>query len=105
MPRTWCRVRHSRRGSGTERHGSGPGGPPPGAPRSRRGRPIGGGVPSDPSRGVNMPPIVIVGVQWGDEVKGKATDLLGDRTDWLVKFNGGNNAGFRVVIGDEPSAL
>ena len=52
-----------------------------------------------------MPGIVIVGVQWGDEGKGKATDLLGDRTDWVVKFNGGNNAGHTVVIGDEKYAL
>ncbi|MGC5172396.1 adenylosuccinate synthase [Micromonospora sp. DT81.3] len=52
-----------------------------------------------------MPAIVIVGVQWGDEGKGKATDLLGDRTDWVVKFNGGNNAGHTVVIGDEKYAL
>ncbi len=48
-----------------------------------------------------MPGIVIVGVQWGDEGKGKATDLLGERTDWVVKFNGGNNAGHTVVVGDE----
>jgi adenylosuccinate synthase len=52
-----------------------------------------------------MPGIVIVGVQWGDEGKGKATDLLGGRTDWVVKFNGGNNAGHTVVIGDEKYAL
>ncbi|GAA1723178.1 adenylosuccinate synthase [Microbacterium paludicola] len=52
-----------------------------------------------------MPGIVIVGVQWGDEGKGKATDLLGDRTDWVVKFNGGNNAGHTVVIGGEKYAL
>ncbi len=52
-----------------------------------------------------MPGIVIVGVQWGDEGKGKATDLLGARTDWVVKFNGGNNAGHTVVIGDEKYAL
>ncbi|MGV9768019.1 adenylosuccinate synthase [Microbacterium sp. NPDC003461] len=52
-----------------------------------------------------MPGIVIVGVQWGDEGKGKATDLLGDRTDWVVKFNGGNNAGHTVVVGDEKYAL
>lgn len=52
-----------------------------------------------------MPGIVIIGVQWGDEGKGKATDLLGDRTDWVVKFNGGNNAGHTVVIGDEKYAL
>jgi adenylosuccinate synthase len=52
-----------------------------------------------------VPGIVIVGVQWGDEGKGKATDLLGDRTDWVVKFNGGNNAGHTVVVGDEKYAL
>ena len=52
-----------------------------------------------------MPGIVIVGVQWGDEGKGKATDLLGSRIDWVVKFNGGNNAGHTVVIGDEKYAL
>ena len=52
-----------------------------------------------------MPGIVIVGVQWGDEGKGKATDLLGERTDWVVKFNGGNNAGHTVVVGGEKYAL
>jgi adenylosuccinate synthase len=52
-----------------------------------------------------MPSIVIVGAQWGDEGKGKATDLLGGRVDYVVKFNGGNNAGHTVVIGDETYAL
>jgi adenylosuccinate synthase len=52
-----------------------------------------------------MPAIVIVGAQWGDEGKGKATDLLGSRIDLVVKFNGGNNAGHTVVIGDEKYAL
>src|SRR4029077_756787 len=42
--------------------------------------------------------IVLVGAQWGDEGKGKATDLLGDRVQYVVKFNGGNNAGHTVVI-------
>ena len=46
-----------------------------------------------------MPAIVLVGAQWGDEGKGKATDLLGDSVDYVVKFNGGNNAGHTVVIG------
>ena len=46
-----------------------------------------------------MPAIVLVGAQWGDEGKGKATDLLGSRIDYVVKFNGGNNAGHTVVIG------
>jgi adenylosuccinate synthase len=52
-----------------------------------------------------MPAIVIVGAQWGDEGKGKATDQLGSRVDHVVKFNGGNNAGHTVVIGDEKYAL
>ncbi|MBO0842964.1 MAG: adenylosuccinate synthase [Nocardioides sp.] len=52
-----------------------------------------------------MPAIVIIGAQWGDEGKGKATDLLGDRIDHVVKFNGGNNAGHTVVIGEEKYAL
>ena len=52
-----------------------------------------------------MPAIALLGAQWGDEGKGKATDLLGDRVDYVVKFNGGNNAGHTVVIGDETYAL
>jgi adenylosuccinate synthase len=52
-----------------------------------------------------VPAIVLVGAQWGDEGKGKATDLLGSRVDAVVKFNGGNNAGHTIVIGDEKYAL
>jgi adenylosuccinate synthase len=52
-----------------------------------------------------MPAIVLVGAQWGDEGKGKATDLLGRRVDAVVKFNGGNNAGHTIVIGTEKYAL
>lgn len=52
-----------------------------------------------------MPAIAIIGAQWGDEGKGKATDLLGSRVDYVVKFNGGNNAGHTVVIGDQKYAL
>ena len=52
-----------------------------------------------------MPAIAIIGAQWGDEGKGKATDLLGSRVDYVVKFNGGNNAGHTVVIGSEKYAL
>ncbi|MEJ6507055.1 MAG: adenylosuccinate synthase [Microbacteriaceae bacterium] len=52
-----------------------------------------------------MPAVVIIGAQWGDEGKGKATDLIADRIDYVVKFNGGNNAGHTVVIGDETYAL
>ena len=52
-----------------------------------------------------MPAVVLVGAQWGDEGKGKATDLLGDRLDYVVRYNGGNNAGHTVVIGEEKYAL
>ncbi|GFZ88375.1 adenylosuccinate synthase [Nesterenkonia alkaliphila] len=52
-----------------------------------------------------MPAIVIVGAQWGDEGKGKATDLLGSRVDYVVKPNGGNNAGHTVVVGGEKFEL
>jgi adenylosuccinate synthase len=52
-----------------------------------------------------MPGIVLIGAQWGDEGKGKATDALGSRVDYVVKFNGGNNAGHTVVVGEEKYAL
>src|SRR5204862_2276363 len=44
-----------------------------------------------------MPGIVIVGAQWGDEGKGKLTDLLAERADVVVRFQGGNNAGHTIV--------
>lgn len=52
-----------------------------------------------------MPAIVLIGAQWGDEGKGKATDLMGHDVDYVVKFNGGNNAGHTVVIDGEKYAL
>jgi adenylosuccinate synthase len=52
-----------------------------------------------------VPAIALLGAQWGDEGKGKATDLLGDVVDLVVKFNGGNNAGHTIVIGTERYAL
>jgi adenylosuccinate synthase len=52
-----------------------------------------------------MPAIILVGAQWGDEGKGKATDLLGSRVDYVVRYQGGNNAGHTVVIGDRKFAL
>ncbi|MEO8814794.1 MAG: adenylosuccinate synthase [Mycobacterium sp.] len=45
-----------------------------------------------------MPAIVVIGAQWGDEGKGKATDLLGGRVQWVVRYQGGNNAGHTVVL-------
>jgi adenylosuccinate synthase len=52
-----------------------------------------------------MPAIVLIGAQWGDEGKGKVTDLLGDRVQYVVRYQGGNNAGHTVVVGDESYAL
>jgi adenylosuccinate synthase len=52
-----------------------------------------------------VPAIVLLGAQWGDEGKGKATDLLGDKVKYVVRYQGGNNAGHTVVIGDEKYAL
>ncbi|WP_462186406.1 MULTISPECIES: adenylosuccinate synthase [unclassified Frankia] len=52
-----------------------------------------------------MPALVLIGAQWGDEGKGKATDLLGGAVDYVVRYQGGNNAGHTVVIGAESYAL
>ena len=48
-----------------------------------------------------MPGVCIVGAQWGDEGKGKITDLLAERAAMIVRFQGGNNAGHTIVRGDE----
>ena len=47
-----------------------------------------------------MPAIVLIGAQWGDEGKGKVTDLLGERVQYVVRYQGGNNAGHTVVLPD-----
>jgi adenylosuccinate synthase len=47
-----------------------------------------------------MPAVVLIGAQWGDEGKGKATDILGERVQWIVRYQGGNNAGHTVVLPD-----
>ncbi|MGP4109351.1 adenylosuccinate synthase [Streptomyces sp. 4N509B] len=52
-----------------------------------------------------MPALVLLGAQWGDEGKGKATDLLGGSVDYVVRYQGGNNAGHTVVVGTEKYAL
>jgi adenylosuccinate synthase len=52
-----------------------------------------------------VPATIIVGAQWGDEGKGKATDLLADATDLVVRYQGGNNAGHTVIVGDEVFKL
>lgn len=48
---------------------------------------------------------VIVGTQWGDEGKGKIIDVLGDKVDYVVRFQGGNNAGHTVIVNDEKFVL
>jgi adenylosuccinate synthase len=48
-----------------------------------------------------VPVTILVGTQWGDEGKGKATDLLAGETDFVVRYQGGNNAGHTVVAGDQ----
>jgi adenylosuccinate synthase len=52
-----------------------------------------------------VPALVLLGAQWGDEGKGKATDLLGSSVDYVVRYQGGNNAGHTVVVGDQKYAL
>ena len=52
-----------------------------------------------------MPGVVVVGAQWGDEGKGKATDQLGDRVDLCVRYSGGNNAGHTLVVGGETFVM
>jgi adenylosuccinate synthase len=52
-----------------------------------------------------MPGIVLVGTQWGDEGKGKVTDLIARDFDYVVRFQGGNNAGHTVIHGDRRLAL
>jgi adenylosuccinate synthase len=52
-----------------------------------------------------MPASVIVGAQWGDEGKGKITDLLSEKADVVVRYQGGNNAGHTIVVGEDKFAL
>ena len=52
-----------------------------------------------------MPGTVLIGCQWGDEGKGKATDLLADKMDMVVRYQGGNNAGHTVMVGERQFKL
>ncbi len=52
-----------------------------------------------------MPGVVVLGAQWGDEGKGKVTDILSEDADLVVRYQGGNNAGHTIVVGDERFAL
>src|ERR1019366_6398404 len=49
--------------------------------------------------------IVVVGAQWGDEGKGKLVDVLSEQADWVVRYQGGANAGHTVHIGDRSTVL
>jgi len=52
-----------------------------------------------------MPAVVGVGVQWGDEGKGKVVDILAEHADIVVRYQGGNNAGHTLVVGDQKTVL
>ena len=52
-----------------------------------------------------MPATVVVGTQWGDEGKGKLTDLLSKEMDVVVRYQGGHNAGHRIVVDGEAFEL
>lgn len=52
-----------------------------------------------------MAGVVLVGAQWGDEGKGKITDLISDQFNYVVRYQGGNNAGHTVIVGDQKLAL
>src|SRR5687768_10584686 len=52
-----------------------------------------------------MPNVVVVGAQWGDEGKGKVVDLLAAESRWVVRFQGGNNAGHTLVVDGERIVL
>ena len=52
-----------------------------------------------------MPALVVVGAQWGDEGKGKIVHFLGKGADWVVRYQGGDNAGHTVVFDGKKYAL
>ena len=54
---------------------------------------------------ISSRPVVVVGAQWGDEGKGKLVDVLAERADWVVRYQGGANAGHTVHIGDKSFVL
>ena len=53
----------------------------------------------------SMPATVVLGAQWGDEGKGKMVDQLASEASWVARFQGGNNAGHTIVIGDRTLKL
>ena len=64
-----------------------------------------GSTRNEATEGVHVPATVVVGTQWGDEGKGKLTDLLARDMDMVVRYQGGHNAGHRIVVDGEEFAL
>jgi adenylosuccinate synthase len=52
-----------------------------------------------------MPATIVLGAQWGDEGKGRVTDYFAESSDFVVRYQGGNNAGHTIVVGDQKLAL
>ncbi|MEX1044299.1 MAG: adenylosuccinate synthetase, partial [Acidimicrobiia bacterium] len=52
-----------------------------------------------------MPATIVLGAQWGDEGKGRVTDSFAESADFVVRYQGGNNAGHTIIIGEERFAL
>ncbi|HIE21771.1 MAG TPA: adenylosuccinate synthase, partial [Acidimicrobiia bacterium] len=52
-----------------------------------------------------MPATIVLGAQWGDEGKGRVVDYFAEKADFVVRFQGGNNAGHTIVVGDQRLAL
>ena len=52
-----------------------------------------------------MSTTVVLGAQWGDEGKGKVTDFFASSADYVVRFQGGNNAGHTIVVEDEKNCV
>ncbi|MFP5502279.1 MAG: adenylosuccinate synthetase, partial [Candidatus Sericytochromatia bacterium] len=52
-----------------------------------------------------MANVIVVGAQWGDEGKGKITDLLAEKADMVVRYQGGANAGHTVIVGEKTYKL
>src|SRR5680860_1426511 len=53
----------------------------------------------------SMPATIVLGTQWGDEGKGRVVDVFAEKADFVVRYQGGNNAGHTIVVGDQKLAL
>src|SRR5690606_19593340 len=52
-----------------------------------------------------MPATIVLGAQWGDEGKGRVVDYFAETADYVVRYQGGNNAGHTIIVGDQRLAL